>query len=74
MHCAYRGHRIISGEPREWAGWVAVGLVDHQASCLDRLDAGERYLGDGITRAEVMEYLSQTYGPVFVADLAKHLS
>jgi hypothetical protein len=33
-----------------------------------------RHLGDGITPAEVMEYLSQTYGPVFVSDLTKHLS
>ena len=54
---------------------VAVGEGESQkASCSERMDAGERCLGDGITRAEVMEYLSQTYGPVFVADLVKHLS
>jgi len=37
------------------------------------LDEGEQYLVDGTLRAEIMEYLSQTYGPVFVEDLIKHL-
>ena len=75
MHCADRGRRIFSVEPQELPGWVAAGLDGQEASCSDRMDAGERcLLGDGITRAEVMEYLSQTYGPVFVADLVKHLS
>jgi hypothetical protein len=37
------------------------------------LDEGEMYLVDGTIRAEIMEYLSQTYGPVFVEDLIKHL-
>jgi hypothetical protein len=37
------------------------------------LDEGEKYLVDSTIRAEIMEYLSQTYGPVFVEDLIKHL-
>jgi hypothetical protein len=37
------------------------------------LDEGENYLVYGATRAEIMEYLSQTYGPVFVEGLTKHL-
>lgn len=74
MHCAYRGRKILSVELHEPRGWVAVGWADQKASCPGRPDAAERYSGDGITRAEVMEYLSQTYGPVFVADLVKHLS
>jgi hypothetical protein len=38
------------------------------------LDEGGSYPVDGAMRAEIMEYLSQTYGPVFVAELIKHLS
>jgi hypothetical protein len=37
------------------------------------LDEGESYPVYGTIRAEIMEYLSQTYGPVFVEDLIKHL-
>jgi hypothetical protein len=37
------------------------------------LDGVEEYLIYGTTRAEIMEYLSQAYGPVFVGDLLKHL-
>ena len=87
MHCAHLGRRIFSAEPVGLQGWVAAPLdgrgdeavavgegESQKASCSERMDAGERCLGDGITRAEVMEYLSQTYGPVFVADLVKHLS
>ena len=74
MQCGYRGRNILLVDPYESQGWVAVGLDDQEASCPARLDTAERYLGDGITRAEVMEYLSQTYGPVFMADLVKHLS
>lgn len=74
MHRADRGRNILSGDPHESPGWAAVGLDDQEASCPARLDTAERYLGNGITRAEIMEYLSQTYGPVFVEDLSKHLS
>ena len=74
MHCAHLGRRIFSAEPQELQGWVAAPLHGQEASCSDRMDADERCFGDGITRAEVMEYLSQTYGSVFVADLVKHLS
>ena len=74
MHRADRGRNILSGDSDESPGWAAVGLDDQEASCPARLGAAERYLGDGTTRAEVMEYLSQTYGPVFVEGLSKHLS
>ena len=71
MPCPYGGRRILSArESSVWAG----GFDDQQSPCPDRLDADGRYLGDGITRAEVMEYLGQTYGPVFAADLASRLS
>ncbi|HJT02195.1 MAG TPA: hypothetical protein VJ757_00990 [Pseudonocardiaceae bacterium] len=33
----------------------------------------ERYLANALTRAEIMDYLSQTYGAVFAGDLIKHL-
>jgi hypothetical protein len=39
---------------------------------LDRIEEYLRYRTVP-TRAEIMNYLSQTYGPVFVDDLAKHL-
>jgi hypothetical protein len=74
MHFRYRGRRILSVEPGESQGEAAAGLEDQEISCPDRLDADERYLSDGITRAEIMEYLSQTYGLVFMAELGKHLS
>jgi hypothetical protein len=74
MHFADWGHTDLSAEPNESQGWVAVGWDDQESSRSARLDAAERYLGDGITRAEIMEYISQTYGPVFVEDLIKHLS
>lgn len=38
------------------------------------LDEGENHPVYGSIRAEIMEYLSQTYGPVFVEDLIKHLA
>ena len=74
MQFAYHRRRILLVQPRVSQGWIAAGLDGQEASCSGWLDAGERHLGDGITRAEVMEYLSQTYGPVFVSDLVKHLS
>ena len=74
MQRADRGLNVLSVDPHGPEGWVAVGLDDQGASRPSRLDAGESCVGAGITRAEVMEYLSQTYGPVFVADLSKHLS
>lgn len=73
MHCTYRGRKILSVEPNEPQGWVAPGLDDQQAACRAPLDAAESYFGYAITRAEIMDYLSQTYGPVFVEDLIKRL-
>lgn len=63
-----------SAEPNESQGWVAVGLDYQELYCSPHLDTTGRYLGYDITRAEIMEYLSQTHGPVFVEDLIKHLS
>lgn len=37
------------------------------------LDEVEKYLLYEMTSAEIMEYLSDTYGRVFVGDLIKHL-
>jgi hypothetical protein len=37
------------------------------------LDEVEKYLVYGMANAEIIEYLSQTYGSVFVGDLLKHL-
>jgi len=74
MHCAYRGRRILSVEFPEFHSWVAAELDDQDLSGPARMDAAERHFGAGITRAQVMKYLSQTYGAVFVADLAKRLS
>lgn len=73
MHCAYRGLKILSVESPESQGWLAAGLDDQRASYSEGLDVGERFFANGITRAEVMEYLSQTYGQTFAADLGKHL-
>ena len=74
MHCVYHTRRTLSAERYESQGWVAAELDDQDMPGRDRIDAGERHLGDAVTRAEVMEYLSQRYGAVFVADLASHLS
>ncbi|WP_324118919.1 hypothetical protein [Pseudomonas sp.] len=37
------------------------------------LDEVENYLVYGMANAKVIEYLSQTYGSVFIGDLIKHL-
>jgi len=74
MPFVYRRRRILLVESHESQGWRTAELDDQGLYGPDRMDAGERHLGDVITRAQVMEYLSQTYGSVFVADLAKHLS
>jgi hypothetical protein len=48
-------------------------LPVHQAQAIT-LDQSENYPIYDTIRAEIMEYLSQTYGPVFVKDLIKHLA
>jgi hypothetical protein len=73
MHYAYRGRRTLSMEFHEYQGWVAAELDDQDLSGPDRIDTVDRHFGDGITRTQIMEYLSQTYGAVFVADPTKHL-
>jgi hypothetical protein len=72
MRCACRGRAVLSAVLDE--DWMAFGSDGRQASCRASLDAPEAYFGYGITRAEIMDYLSQTYGPVFVADLVKRLA
>ena len=37
------------------------------------LDEVEKYLVYGMPNAKIIEYLSQTYGSVFIGDLIKHL-
>lgn len=37
------------------------------------IDEVEKYLVYGMTHPEIIEYLSQTYGSVFVGDLIKRL-
>lgn len=64
MHCADRGRTIFSAKPNESQG---VPRPAHR-------DTGKKYLSYGIARAEIIEYLNQTYGPVFVEDLVKHLA
>lgn len=72
MRWVYRGRQVLSAVPDEPQGRVAVGL-DHQGvrpASRDSFDSDFSYL---ITRTEIMDYLSQTYGPVFVQDLIKRL-
>jgi hypothetical protein len=63
----------VSAVPEKSQDRVAVGL-DGQGLSPTSLDAPENHLGDDITRAEIMDYLNQTYGPVFVADLMRRLA
>lgn len=53
---------------RSYDGDLLVSTADGMA-----VEEIEKYLIDRATRAEVMEYLGHTYGPVFVMDLIKHL-
>lgn len=59
--------------PDESQGRLAVGL-DGQGGSPTSFDAPENHLGYDITRAEIMDYLHQTYGPVFVEDLIRRLA
>jgi hypothetical protein len=72
MRFRYRGCKVLSALIDEPHIWVPAGLDHPELSCSARLDA-ENDLGHAITRAEIMEYLGQTYGSMFVEDLAKHL-
>jgi hypothetical protein len=75
---AARGARIkdgtlVSAAPEQSQDRVAVGLDGHGGAPTS-FNAPENHLGDDITRAEIMDYLNQTYGPVFVADLMERLA
>jgi hypothetical protein len=72
MRCADRGREVFLAQPHESHGGVAAKWDDQKVRGLDCMNADEKHFG-GITRAEVMEYLSQTYGAAFLADLAKRL-
>jgi hypothetical protein len=72
MRCARRGPAIFSAVLEE--GWVALGSDVQPTSCQTSFDDPEIHFGYGITRAEIIDYLSQTYGPVFVAELVKRLA
>lgn len=72
MRCADRRREIFSAQPHEPQGWVAAEWRDQEVPCLECTKAAEKHFGS-ITRAEVMEYLSQTYGAAFLADLTKRL-
>ena len=72
MRFGYRGCKVLSALIDEPRGWVPAGLNHPELSCPARIDA-ENHLGHNITRAEIMDYLGQTYGHMFVEDLAKHL-
>ncbi|HKS51045.1 MAG TPA: hypothetical protein VJS67_04175 [Pseudonocardiaceae bacterium] len=72
MRWAYRGRKVLAAVPDEPQSRVAVGL-DHQGVCPASRDGFDSDISYRITRTEIMDYLSQTYGPVFVQDLMKHL-
>jgi hypothetical protein len=72
MRWVYRGRKVLSAVLDEPQGRVAVGL-DHQGVCPASRDSSDNDFGYRITQTEIMDYLSQTYGPVFVQDLIKHL-
>ncbi len=72
MRCTCRGRAVLSVVLDE--DWMAVGSDGPQTSCRASFDAPEAHFGYGITRAEIMDYLSQSYGPVFVAELVKRLA
>lgn len=73
MHYARRRRAALSAVPDESRSQRAVGADDQEVFCPAPLDALNSHLGDNITRAEIMNYLSQTYGPAFVQDLVKRL-
>jgi hypothetical protein len=72
MHFRYRGRKVLSAVTDELHGWVPARLDHQELSCPTPLDA-ENHLGHANTRAEIMDYLGQVYGSMFVVDLAKHL-
>jgi hypothetical protein len=73
MRWVYRGRQVLSAVPDEPQGRVAVVRLDHQGVCPASRDSFDNDFSYCITRTEIMDYLSQTYGPVFVQDLIKHL-
>jgi hypothetical protein len=72
MRWVYRGHQVLSVVPDEPEGRVAVRL-DHQGVRPASRGSFNNDFSYRITRTEIMDYLSQAYGPVFVQDLIKHL-
>jgi hypothetical protein len=72
MRCADRGHSTFPGITDDSRAWLPAGLEQHVLPCPAELD--ENHFCQGVTRADILEYLSQTYGSMFVDDLVKHLS
>ena len=73
MRCAYRGRSAFLAITDDSRAWLPAGLDQHALFCSAGLDASENHFG-GIARADILEYLSQTYGPMFVDDLVKRLA
>ncbi len=69
--CATLGGDSLRSPDKDSDSWGSRLLVGPDAGMT--LDGVEEYLIYGTTRAEIMEYLSQEYGPAFVGDLIKHL-
>jgi hypothetical protein len=65
------GHYWLAPADYDSCSWGSHPLVGPDAGMT--LDAVEEYLIYGTTRAAIMEYLSQAYGPAFVGDLITHL-
>ena len=73
MRCTCRRHAVPSAVFDEPPRQQAAAKDDLEIFCPVPLDAADHHLRDSITRAEIMNYLSQTYGPAFVQALGKHL-
>jgi len=73
MRCTCRRHAVLSAVLDDSQAQQAVAEDDQGTFCPVPLDAADNHLRDSITRAEIMNYLSQTYGPAFVEELGKHL-
>jgi len=73
MRCTCRGRAGLSAVLDKCQGRGAVGANDPDVFCPPPGDVPGSHFCDSIARAEIMNYLSQTYGSAFVDDLVKHL-
>jgi hypothetical protein len=72
MRCTYHMRKVLSAVPSESRCPVAVGR-DGQRVSPPLLGTSGNDFDCRITRTEIMNYLNQTYGPVFMENLMKHL-